>query len=225
MASSPTLRSIVILLLLFIFSAAVFFVIGQWAKQSTKIVQAPTIKSLNQEITELESSMIELEILLQDKGLELTMKDDLLEEKNIELAFMSDKMKKMEAQQIGDKGLIAALKEKLSGAKQQLRLAFEAVKIQKETMGLVYRVQLGALDVEDSGIFPLGKEYFAVEIVDGYQKYLLGNFRSYDESLAYRDLLRELGLTDAWVVPFMDGERTELSVIQASYAGADVAQP
>ena len=101
------------------------------------------------------------------------------------------------------------LREQLATAQKQVRNAYAQVEVQRGKMGLVDKVQIGTLPPAESALFALDPKEVEVESEDGYQKYLLGNFRSYEASMQYRNLLREFGLTDAWVVPFMDGRRID----------------
>lgn len=73
--------------------------------------------------------------------------------------------------------------------------------------GLVYRIQIGAYvfyEIENKNIT---SDDFIAERADGFNKYVIGGFRDYDEATGFRDEIRKMGLEDAWVVPYLDGVR------------------
>ena len=75
--------------------------------------------------------------------------------------------------------------------------------------GMNYRVQVYAL----SRYMPLDAVEFAdLEDVQRYEdgglfKYTAGNFSSTEEAHAYRDIMKDMGFGDAFVVTFKDGRR------------------
>ena len=122
---------------------------------------------------------------------------------------MMDQVNRMEQQQKGEAKEIARLRQQLAAAQKQLRDSYARIETLRQNEGLIYKVQIGLLDASETPFYPIREEELAIEVVDGYQKYLLGAFRSYEASLEYRDLLRKFGLKDAWVVPYIDGKRSE----------------
>jgi DNA repair exonuclease SbcCD ATPase subunit len=79
--------------------------------------------------------------------------------------------------------------------------------------GLVFRVQLGAfddLDFRDA----LGRNPKLIyEETDDWKKYIMGNFRSYEEANTLKKHLRLTGIRDAWIVPYRDGQRVPLKEV------------
>lgn len=97
-------------------------------------------------------------------------------------------------------------KEKLEKAyKSQVRVNELGIK-----KGLVYRVQIGAYVFYEMNAQPQEGQDFQEEKSDGYNKYVIGNFRTYDDATGFRNELRKMGLKDAWVVPYIDGLRVTI---------------
>lgn len=77
--------------------------------------------------------------------------------------------------------------------------------------GLVYRVQIVASVFNEVNQFgETEQEDIMVERADGFNKLLVGSFRTYEECAAFRDELRRQGLDDAWIVPYVDGVRVTI---------------
>ncbi|MGI9543756.1 MAG: Ezrin/radixin/moesin family protein, partial [Cyclobacteriaceae bacterium] len=45
---------------------------------------------------------------------------------------------------------------------------------------------------------------------DGTQRYTLGNFKDYWQADKFKKYLREMGVKDAWIVPYKDGRRVPM---------------
>ncbi|MDR2963148.1 MAG: outer membrane beta-barrel protein [Bacteroidales bacterium] len=79
--------------------------------------------------------------------------------------------------------------------------------------GLVYRVQIAAFQQFNSNMAMRLKEQYNLsaipfeEIDGGFFKYTIGNFRTLDEAMAYRNVLVNQGVSEAFVVPYYVGKR------------------
>jgi flagellar biosynthesis GTPase FlhF len=76
--------------------------------------------------------------------------------------------------------------------------------------GLVFRVQIGAYRKKAVPGQAQTSDQMTVESGDDMQKILIGNFRNYDEAKELGDYFKQIGLKDAWVVPYRDGQRITL---------------
>jgi hypothetical protein len=76
--------------------------------------------------------------------------------------------------------------------------------------GLVYRVQLVAAVLQDFDSPNSASDDVVVERSDGYNKFLIGGFRTYDKAQQFREEVRLLGFEDAWIVPYIDGKRVTI---------------
>lgn len=77
--------------------------------------------------------------------------------------------------------------------------------------GVVFKVQIGAFRNKDLSKYFNNTENFTGEVdADGTQKITLGIFRDYWEADTFKKYLREMGVHDAWIVPYKDGTRVEM---------------
>jgi hypothetical protein len=77
--------------------------------------------------------------------------------------------------------------------------------------GLVYKVQVGAFKNKDlSKYFENNKNFSGDVDADGTKKYTLGSFTDYWEADNFKKYLREMGVEDAWIVAYKNGQRISL---------------
>ncbi|MEZ4776664.1 MAG: hypothetical protein R3D00_26045 [Bacteroidia bacterium] len=97
--------------------------------------------------------------------------------------------------------------------KEKLEKAYNAQKTVNDMgiqAGLSFRVQIGAYVFYEMNNPPDQAADFVAERADGFNKYVIGSFRIYDEAQSFRDELRKMGMKDAWVVPYIDGVRVTI---------------
>lgn len=82
---------------------------------------------------------------------------------------------------------------------------------EKMVDGVVFKVQIGAFKNKDlSKYFDNNPNFGGDDSDDGMQKITLGQFRDYWEADTFKKYLREMGVKDAWIVPYRDGTRVEM---------------
>ncbi|MFA0961948.1 SPOR domain-containing protein [Roseivirga sp. BDSF3-8] len=100
----------------------------------------------------------------------------------------------------------------LAEAREQLK-ALEEDASENETRtanGVVFKVQVGAYKNKDLAQYNDNSDNFSSEEEGGLQRITLGNFRDYWEADTFKKYLREMGVKDAWVVPYKDGQRVPM---------------
>jgi len=81
----------------------------------------------------------------------------------------------------------------------------------KVSKGVVFKVQIGAFRNKDLSKYFGSSENFGGEVdSDGTQRYTLGNFADYWQADKFKKYLREMGVKDAWIVPYKDGRRVPM---------------
>lgn len=80
-----------------------------------------------------------------------------------------------------------------------------------ESVGIVFKVQIGAykgvkLNEDNSASF--GKEQSGE-----LNKYTIGVFKDYWEADTFKKYLREMGVRDAWIVAYKDGQRVDIKTV------------
>ena len=73
--------------------------------------------------------------------------------------------------------------------------------------GLVFRVQIGAYQNRSLAEYDTSENFNEENGPDDLQMYTLGNFRDYWEADKFKKYLRAMGVKDAWIVPYEDGQR------------------
>ncbi len=77
--------------------------------------------------------------------------------------------------------------------------------------GVVFKVQVGAFKNKDlSKYLDNNKNFSGDTDADGQKKYTLGLFTDYWEADNFKKLLREMGVSDAWVVAYKAGQRVSI---------------
>jgi len=112
---------------------------------------------------------------------------------------------------------ITKLKSDLSAARAEARKAKEQKSSKPsdspgERMidGVVFKVQIGAFRNKDLSKYFENNPNFGGETADDMQKITLGQFRDYWEADTFKKYLREMGVKDAWIVPYKDGTRVPI---------------
>lgn len=119
-----------------------------------------------------------------------------LSEKDSELSNMRQRLQQMESE-------VAAARQKLE-AQAQSGPAYD-------DSGVVFKVQVGAFRNKDLSKYFENTENFSGETTEeGVQKITLGRFRDYWEADNFKKYLREMGVNDAWIVPYKDGKRVAM---------------
>jgi outer membrane murein-binding lipoprotein Lpp len=123
-------------------------------------------------------------------------------DKDAKIAELTEQNRKMEAQ-------VNAAKKAIARAKQEAE-AQPATSVIGED-GVVFKVQIGAFRNKDLSKYFENNENFGGESDDdGVQKITLGLFRDYWEADTFKKYLREMGVNDAWIVPYKDGIRVAM---------------
>jgi hypothetical protein len=81
----------------------------------------------------------------------------------------------------------------------------------KTVPGVVFKVQVGSFRNKDLSKYFDNNPNFSGEVdKDGIKKYTLGNFSDYWEANSFKKALREMGVKDAWIVAYKNGERVPI---------------
>lgn len=84
--------------------------------------------------------------------------------------------------------------------------------------GVVFKVQIGAFRNKDLTKYLNRHKNFSGEVdADGTMKYTLGVFSDYWEADTFKKYLREMGVKDAWVVAYRNGQRANIKDVLEGY--------
>lgn len=123
-----------------------------------------------------------------------------LEEMRSEIELTKEKNDLLERQ-------IATLTSQ-KGAKESKPKSLDAMK------GVVFRVQIGGFKKRNLLEYNEDDNLIRVETnANGVQEISLGVFRNYKKADVFKKHLREMGLNEAWIVPYKDGKRVALKEV------------
>ncbi len=159
---------------------------------------------------EYKSNPADLKQLLDDK-----------EAAESQLASANQRLTQLQSTMSNKDSRIAELEDQLSQSRNQLTAARAEIAQLKETptpvaendysQGVVFRVQIGAFKNKDLAKYFENNPNFGGEVQEGEpQRITLGVFRDYWEADTFKKYLREMGVKDAWIVPYRDGQRVEI---------------
>lgn len=135
------------------------------------------------------------------------------------VATLNQKVSQLQSSMSEKDSKIAELEDQLSQARAQLSAANAELTALKESpsnsmdfsKGVVFKVQIGAFKNKNLAKYFENNPNFGGEAKDNEpQKLTIGVFRDYWEADTFKKYMREMGVKDAWIVPYQDGQRVEI---------------
>jgi vacuolar-type H+-ATPase subunit I/STV1 len=168
----------------------------EWKKKAKQYAKNPaTLKQLTEEKQVADNSVVDL--TNQTKSLNSQISD-----KNARIAELEDQINRMRSELNSARAELAQLK------------ANPVVNPMDFSKGVVFKVQVGAFKNKDLSKYFDNNPNFGGEAADKDknepQKITIGIFRDYWEADTFKKYMREMGVKDAWIVPYKDGTRVEL---------------
>jgi hypothetical protein len=135
-----------------------------------------------------------------------------------QVSSLSQQVNQLQSSMSNKDARIAELEGQLTQAQSQLSSARAELTQLKEnpspmdfSKGIVFKVQIGAFRNKDlSKYFENNPNFGGEKGEDGAQRYTIGVFRDYWEADTFKKYMREMGVKDAWIVPYRDGTRVEI---------------
>lgn len=135
------------------------------------------------------------------------------------VSTLNQKVSQLESSMGEKDSKIAELEDQLSQVRGQLTAANAELTSLKEnpsnsmdfSKGVVFKVQIGAFKNKNLAKYFENNPNFGGEAKDNEpQKLTIGVFRDYWEADTFKKYMREMGVKDAWIVPYQDGQRVEI---------------
>jgi hypothetical protein len=136
---------------------------------------------------------------------------------------LTNQVKSLQSQLAPKDARITELEDELSRANSQLSATRAELAQMKSSpaapapmdfsKGVVFKVQIGAFKNKDLSKYFENNPNFGGEAAKGEadpQKLTIGVFRDYWEADTFKKYMREMGVKDAWIVPYRDGQRVEI---------------
>jgi len=168
----------------------------EWKKKAKEYAKNPAnLKSLTEEKQVADNTV-------SSQKTELTQLQSTVSDKNARIAELEDQLSRMRSELSLAKAEIAQLK------------ATPIINPMDFSKGVVFKVQVGAFKNKDLSKYFDNNPNFGGEAGDKDknepQKITIGIFRDYWEADTFKKYMREMGVRDAWIVPYRDGTRVEI---------------
>ena len=155
--------------------------------------------NLSSEVDALNTKVSSLESDLSAKDGEISLLQSQLDEANAKMETMNAPVASSDSTGGGDSG------SNMDGSASISRPAGQVIP------GLIYKVQIGAFKNKDLTKYFNNNENFGGEVdEDGTKKYSIGQFAEYWEADTFKKYMREMGVRDAWIVPYFNGKRISM---------------
>lgn len=168
----------------------------EWKKKAKEFSKNPeSLKQLTEEKQTADSNVGTL--TTQNKQLQSSLSD-----KDSKIAELEDQISRMRSE-------LTSVNAELA----QLKLT-PVVNPMDFSKGVVFKVQVGAFKNKDLSKYFDNNPNFGGEAGDkdknDPQKITIGIFRDYWEADTFKKYMRDMGVKDAWIVPYKDGVRVEI---------------
>jgi vacuolar-type H+-ATPase subunit I/STV1 len=181
----------------------------EWKKKAKEYAKNPAnLKQLTEEKQASDNAVTSL------KG-DVSKLQSAVSDKDSKIADLEDQISKMRSD-------LTSTKAEL----EQLKTAPPVTNPMDYSKGLIFKVQIGAFKNKDLSKYFQNNPNFSGEVKEGEpQKVTIGIFRDYWEADTFKKYLREMGVKDAWIVPFKDSKRVEIKDVLEGVVGDKPAQP
>jgi vacuolar-type H+-ATPase subunit I/STV1 len=168
----------------------------EWKKKAKQYAKNPaTLKQLSEEKQTADVSVVDL--TNQTKSLNSQISD-----KNAKIAELEDQINRMRSELNSARAELTQLK------------ANPVINPMDFSKGVVFKVQVGAFKNKDLSKYFDNNPNFGGEAADKDknepQRITIGVFRDYWEADTFKKYMRDMGVKEAWIVPYKDGQRVEL---------------
>ncbi|PIB36638.1 Ezrin/radixin/moesin family protein [Reichenbachiella sp. 5M10] len=133
-----------------------------------------------------------------------------------EAAGVEDRLNEKDDQIADYQDQVSSLRKELAEAKKGGSTGGDAVATRgaaPSQKGVLFKVQIGAFKQKDLSKFSQNNPSFEVDGTDGTMRYTIGMFQDYWEADTFKKYLREMGVKDAWIVAYKDGQRVPIKEV------------
>ena len=137
-----------------------------------------------------------------------------------QVSSLNDRVAQLQSSMSNKDARIADLEDQLAQSRAQLTSTraelsqLKAAPVVNEmdfSQGVVFKVQIGAFKNKNLQKYFDNNPNLGGEVKEGEpQKITIGIFRDYWQADEFKKYMREMGVKDAWIVPYRDGQRVEI---------------
>ena len=149
-----------------------------------------------------------------------------------QVSTLNTQVKQLQSSNSDKDARIAELEDQLSQSRgelttvraemAQLKQAPAVINPMDFSKGVIFKVQIGAFKNKDLSKYFDNNPNFGGEAAGGEkaeQKLTIGVFRDYWEADTFKKYMRDMGVKDAWIVPYRDGQRVEIKDVLEGVVG------
>jgi len=165
----------------------------EWKKKAKEFKKNPaSLKTLTEEKQVADNTV-------STQTSEITQLKSTVSDKDAKIAELEDQLARMRSELTAARTELAQLK------------AAPVINPMDFSKGVVFKVQVGAFKNKDLAKYFDNNPNFGGEAKEGEpQKITIGIFRDYWEADTFKKYMRDMGVKDAWIVPYKDGQRVEI---------------
>ena len=168
----------------------------EWKKKAKEFAKNPAnLKQFTEEKATADNTVT------KQNG-DLKLLQSTVSDKNAKIAELEDQISRMRGELTSVKAEIAQLKEA------------PPVNLMDFSKGVVFKVQVGAFKNKDLSKYFDNNPNFGGEVAGkdaaDPQRITIGIFRDYWEADTFKKYMRDMGVKDAWIVPYKDSQRVEI---------------
>jgi outer membrane murein-binding lipoprotein Lpp len=165
----------------------------EWKKKAKQFAKKPeNLKQLTEDKQVADNSVVSL-------NQKVTQLQSSISDKDARIAQLEDELSQLRGQLTAARAELAQLKEN------------PVVNSMDFSKGVVFKVQIGAFKNKNLAKYFENNPNFGGEVKEGEpQRLTIGIFRDYWEADTFKKYMREMGVKDAWIVPYKDGQRVEI---------------
>ncbi|SHJ92695.1 hypothetical protein SAMN04488028_102175 [Reichenbachiella agariperforans] len=134
-----------------------------------------------------------------------------------EVAGVDDRISEKDDQIADYQDQVSSLRKELSEAKKNASKPSDEGQVASRSSvpknGVFFKVQIGAFKKKDLSEFSQNNPSFEIDGEDGTMRYTIGTFKDYWEADTFKKYLREMGVKDAWIVAYKDGNRVPIKQV------------
>jgi len=180
----------------------------EWKKKAKQFAKDPaSLKSLTEEKQTADNTV-------STQTSKITQLQSSISDKDAKIVELEDQISKMRSELTAAKTEIA-----------QLKATPAAPSPMDFSKGVIFKVQVGAFKNKDLAKYFENNPNFGGEAKDGgEQRITIGIFRDYWEADTFKKYMRDMGVKDAWIVPYKDGVRVEIKDVLEGVEAEKAAQ-
>lgn len=127
------------------------------------------------------------------------------------IADKDDQIAQYQSQVADLRDQVANARAEAQKAAQEVQTATPQIGNIDDQVGIVFKVQIGAFKNKDLTKYLEAGNNFSGETDDnGLKQYTLGVFKDYWDADTFKKYLREMGVKEAWIVSYRDGQRVPI---------------